>query len=176
MSRILNSSTNFQSQKGSIYAQLYPPNVNALPVGDRLHPGPAYQGPFRATPKAPPSAATTPWRPRACAAPHLSAPMAPSYGINTGLLLPGVEFGVFLYAGRTQDGDTTPDCKCPTVPILVVLGLSGSEVRCHVRRLLSMLSLHGAVSDKCKPQNVIIGELSAEGLWWVSCSQVPRLT
>ena len=140
--------------------------MNALPVGDRLHPGPAYQGPFRATPKAPPSAATTPWRPRACAEPLLSAPMAPSYGINTGLLLPGVEFGVFLYAGRTQDGDTTPDCKCPTVPILVVLGLSGSEVRCHVRRLLSMLSLHGAVSDKCKPQNVIIGELSAEGLWW----------
>ena len=107
--------------------------------------------------------------------------MAPSYGINTGLVLAGVEFGVFLYAGRTQDGDTTPDCKCPTVPILVVLGLSGSEVRCHVRRLLSMLSLHGTVSDKCKQQDVIIGELSAEGLWWGArcgdeASQVPRLT
>ena len=138
--------------------------MNALPVGDRLHPGPAYQGPFRATPKAPPL--LLPLGAPGRAAPRMPAPMAPSYGINTGLLLPGVEFGVFLYAGRTQDGDTTPDCKCPTVPILVVLGLSGSEVRCHVRRLLSMLSLHGAVSDKCKPQNVIIGELSAEGLWW----------
>lgn len=66
----------------------------------------------------------------------------------------------------------------PDQPILVVLGLSGSEVRCHVRRLLSMPSLHGAVSDKCKPQNVILGELSAEGLWWGArcvdeASQVP---
>ena len=58
----------------------------------------------------------TSWRPRACGAPLLSAPMAPSsYGINTGRALPGVEFGVFLYAGRTQDGDTTHFCKWPVM-------------------------------------------------------------
>ena len=58
----------------------------------------------------------TSWRPRACGAPLLSAPMAPSsYGINTGRALPGVEFGVFLYAGRTQDGDTTHYCKWPVM-------------------------------------------------------------
>ena len=84
--------------------------------------------------------------------------MAPSYGINTGLVLAGVEFGVFLYAGRTQDGETTPDCKCPRPAhscrlVAVYVGSEMSRRTSYIKAFPFSM----AVSELCQPQNVTHG-------------------
>ena len=91
--------------------------MNALPVDDRLHGSRLSRRGHGAHSEPRLSPACYLMAPQGVrGASPVSAPMAPSsYGINTGRALPGVEFGVFLYAGRTQDGDTTHFCKWPVM-------------------------------------------------------------